>query len=74
MKVGLVIFCTAAHLRILWVFSSRFCSPDLILATYFLFLKLRIAMKEVCFEAVSLFQQPVMTELKAVQVEMFLSH
>jgi hypothetical protein len=46
-------------------------SPDLVLAGYFLFHKLKIAMKGMSFEVVSLIQQTVTRELKAIREEAF---
>jgi hypothetical protein len=46
-------------------------SPDLVPADIFLFPQLKIAMKGTRFEAVSLTQQTVMRELKAIREEAF---
>jgi hypothetical protein len=46
-------------------------SPDLVPADSLLFPKLKIVMKGMRFKAVSLIQQTVMRELKAIQEEVF---
>jgi transposase len=46
-------------------------SPDLAPAEYFLFSKLKIAMKRKRFKAVSSIQQTVMRKLKAIREEAF---
>jgi hypothetical protein len=51
------------------VLSHPSYSPDLAPADFFLFPKLKIAMKGPRFEAVSLVQQTVMRELKAIPEE-----
>jgi hypothetical protein len=72
------------HRRILWALSPIFLakqgipvlsqplySPDLALADFFLFHKLKIAMKGMRFETVSSIQQTVTRELKAIREEAF---
>jgi hypothetical protein len=74
------------HWLILWALSPSFWQnegfpcypihliPNLTLVDLFLFSKLKIAMKGMRFEAVSLIQQTVMKELKAIWEEAFLGH
>jgi histone-lysine N-methyltransferase SETMAR len=53
------------------VLSHAPCSPDLSPADFFLFPKLKFAMKGTRFEAVSSIQQTVTRELKVIQEEAF---
>jgi hypothetical protein len=53
------------------VLSHPSHSPDLARADFFLFPKLKIAMKVTRFEAVSSIQQTVTRELKAIREEAF---